>query len=323
MVGVALAAATSIGLIIVVRRALRSRGVIEHALQEALGSPTRLTSLGLGRWARILLWPFPWWPRRHVKRIRNLAYGPAGRDHLLDVYRPRRRPATGPILIHLHGGGFRTGSKVLDGQSLINRLVARGWVCVSANYRLGRRATFPDQLIDAKRVIAWVREHGHEYGGDPAQLSIAGSSAGGHLAATAALTAGDLRFQPGFETADTTVSAAIGLYAYPGPIDSRGPASSPHDHIASTAPPFLLAHGDRDTIVIVDDFRAFRDHLRTTSRRPVVSVELPGGHHDFDLFHSIRCEAVIDGIERFLVAVAGTPMSDSKESSRRETGPPG
>ena len=50
---------------------------------------------------------------------------------------------------------------------------------------------FPDHLIDAKRVIAWVREHGPEYGADPSKVFVAGSSAGGHLAALAALTPND------------------------------------------------------------------------------------------------------------------------------------
>jgi acetyl esterase/lipase len=70
-------------------------------------------------------------------------------------------------------------------------------------------------------VIAWVREHGHEYGADPAVVFVAGSSAGGHLAAMAALTPNDPAFQPGFEHADTSVTAATPLYGYYGPLDTN------------------------------------------------------------------------------------------------------
>ena len=82
-------------------------------------------------------------------------------------------------------------------------------------------------------------------------MFVAGSSAGAHLAAIAALTANDPTFQPGFEDADTTVAAAIGLYGYYGPVDrGRQPLpSSPLDYVDPDAPPFLIAHGDQDTYV--------------------------------------------------------------------------
>ena len=115
------------------------------------------------------------------------------------------------MLIHLHGGAFRSGRKSREARPLLYRLASQGWVCISANYRLSPAATFPDQLIDVKKVIVWAREHGPEYGADPAVVFVAGSSAGGHLAALAALTPNDPVFQPGFEGADTSVAAAISL----------------------------------------------------------------------------------------------------------------
>ena len=65
-------------------------------------------------------------------------------------------------------------------------------------------------------MLAWVREHGPEYGADPNVVFVAGSSAGGHLASMAALTANDRSLQPGFEHADTSVTAAVSLYGYYG-----------------------------------------------------------------------------------------------------------
>ena len=120
---------------------------------------------------------------------------------------------------------------------------------------------------------------------------------------TAALTADEPRFQPGFEAADTTVLAAIGLYGYYGPIATTGPPSSPHDYITAQAPPVAVIHGDRDTLVIVEDARAFVGDLQDRSESPVVYGELPGAQHGFDLFHSIRFEAVIDAIETFTESI--------------------
>jgi acetyl esterase/lipase len=316
----ALAAVTTVGLAMVVYRALRTRGIVDAALDAQFGPDRRARAArrsapaAARRWARILCWPFPWWFHVRIKRIRNLRYGPE-RVHRLDLYRARTQQAPGPVLVHFHGGAFRIGRKSLEARPLINRLAAHGWVCISANYRLGRHAQFPDHLLDAKQVIAWVREHAAEYGVDPAHIYIAGSSAGGHIAATAALTPNDARFQPGFEAVDTSVAGVVCLYPYPGEIATRGPASSPHDYISRAAPPFFIAHGANDTLVIREDVRAFVDHLRRVSAQPVVYAELVGGQHDFDLFHSIRFEAVIDGIEEFVVSAIGPARSAHRSSA--------
>jgi acetyl esterase/lipase len=314
LAGAGLAAAAALGLTVVVRRGLQTRAVVDAALTEALGGDVLGATPARRPWLRILVWPFPWLFRGDVVRIRNIAYGPGGRAHRLDVYRPRRQPPAGPILIHLHGGAFRRGDKLLDGHPLINRLVQHGWVCVSANYRLGKAATFPDQLVDVKRVIAWVRTHGREHGADPDRLVIAGSSAGAHLATIAGFTPNDGRFQPGFESLDTHLRAVVAMYPYTGPIATHGPPSSPHDYVTNRAPPLFLAHGHNDTLVIPEDSRAFAQHVQRTSRRPVAYAELPGGQHCFDLFHSLRCEAVIDGVTRFLAATAGATFPVGRPS---------
>ena len=63
-----------------------------------------------------------------------------------------------------------------------------------------------------KRALAWVKENIADYGGDPDFVAITGGSAGGHLTALAALTPNDPEWQPGFEDADTSVVAAVGIY---------------------------------------------------------------------------------------------------------------
>ncbi len=307
---VGVAALAALGLVVVARRALQARPVVERALTAGLGVswPSAIepeVGADLGRRAsllRIALWPFPWFPRPGaVERLANLSYGDAGRGNLLDVYRHRSRPSGAPALVYLHGGGYFSGRKEREGRPLIHRLASHGWVCISANYRLAPAATFPDQLIDLKRVIAWVREYGAEHGADPDLVFVAGSSAGGHMAALAALTPNDPTFQPGFEGADTSVIAAICLYAYLGNSYGQGTESSPGAHVRSDAPPFFLAQGDRDTYSprFVEIARGFVDELRSVSPNQVVYAELPGAQHAFDLVHSIRFETVVDGIEAF------------------------
>ncbi len=307
-VAVGVACVTFVGTPLLVRRSLAARPAVEQALDDGLGRRWRdEIAPRLGSpfrrslpWVRIVLAPIPVLHRR-VRRVRNLSYGDAGRRNLLDVYHHPARPAGAPVLIHLHGGGFRMGWKSLYSRALLVELARNGWVCISASYRLRPEAVFPDYLVDAKKVVAWARRHGEEYGADTSTVFVAGSSAGAHLAATAALTPNDATFQPGFEDADTSVAGAICFFGYYGPVDrGRQPLpSSPFDYVRPDAPPILVAHGEFDTLVPVEQARAFADRLSDVSTSPVVYVELPGGPHNFDLLHSIRFEILIDGIEEF------------------------
>jgi acetyl esterase/lipase len=313
---VAVAAATAAGLVLAALRGFRTRRVVDAALDDALGPGWRgaIYPALAGRlrrrrpYARILLAPFAV-RRSSVERIANVSYGDAGRWNLLDVYRHRARPSGSPTFVYLHGGGFSSGRKNREARALLYRLASQGWLCVSANYRLSPDAQFPDHLVDAKKVIAWVRTGGETYGADPSVVFVGGSSAGANLAATAALTPNEPRFQPGFEHVDTAVTAAVALYGYFGHYnrDSSEAPSSPASYVRRDAPPFFLAHGSHDTMVPVEDARAFVEILRSTSSGPVAYAELPGGQHAFDLFESLRFASVIDGIEAFAARIRSAP----------------
>jgi acetyl esterase/lipase len=210
------------------------------------------------------------------------------------------------------------GKKSREARALIYRLASQGWVCISANYRLRAPARSPEQLIDVKKLLAWVREHGHEYGADPAVVFVAGSSAGAHLAALAALTSNQPAFQPGFEGADTSMTAAI--------CPVRILRTPRHRR---TAP--LVAPGVRrnQRAALLRGARRSRharacqrrpqvvERLRGISSSPVVYAELPGAQHSFDLFHSIRFETVVDAIEAFAAWVRSRVV---READRHEQG---
>jgi acetyl esterase/lipase len=324
--GLGLAVLASAGLVVLRLRARGTGPAVERALSEGLGAGWRDdVDAGLAArlrrrqsLTRILLAPIVW--RHAVERVANIRYGPAGRRNLLDLYRHRSHPSACPTLIYLHGGAFRFGSKRFGARPLLYRLASHGWVCVSANYRLLPAARFPAPLIDVRKVIAWVREHGREYGADPTAIFLVGSSAGGHLASMAALTHNDPVFQPGFEGADASVAGAISLYGYYGPVASDWP--SPLAYVKTNAPPFFVVHGDQDTLVIVEDARRFVEQLRTTSSNPVAYAELPGAQHGFDLFRSRRFETVVGGIEAFAAWVRSTRTNAARGGTRDLDGEP-
>jgi len=286
---------TASGLVLIMWRGLLAGPTVARALVRDLGRG------GTNRRPppRTVFWPIPRRPA-DVQRIANISYGGAGRGNRLDLYRHCSSPDAAPVLIHFHGGHFRMGNKSREGRALLYRFASQGWVCISANYRLRRAGRFPASLIDAKRVIAWARQHAIDYGADPSLLVVAGSSAGAHLASMAALTANDPAFQPGFEPAETSVSAAVCLYGYYRNREPGGPLpSSPSAFVRASAPPFFVAHGHNDTLTPAAWAERFVDELRSVSMSPVVYACLPGGQHTFDLLDSVRFHHVIDGIETF------------------------
>jgi acetyl esterase/lipase len=244
------------------------------------------------------------------------------------VYTPRGGAQGAPVLLQIHGGAWVIGDKGQQGLPLMMHLAARGWVCVASNYRLSPRAKFPDHLVDCKLALRWVRQHIAEYGGNPDFVVVTGGSAGGHLAALVALTANRPEFQPGFEDADTSVSACVPFYGVYDVIEmferQGGPArgrqwfermvmgttladdrtaferASPISYVSEDAPPIFAVHGASDNLVPVSQARRFVERLRAKSKEPVVYAEVPGASHAFEIFHSVRAAYAVLGVERFL-----------------------
>ncbi len=333
--GLALAGASALGLAQVIRRSQQSRERLEDALVDGLGidyveqldappTPAELAT----PW-RHLARPFNF-THDGVRVIKDLPYSEAGKRGHLDIYLPAGEDAIAdaPVLLQVHGGAWSVGEKHHQGRPLMNQMAAQGWVCVAINYRLAPRDGWPAHIVDVKRAIAWIKEHVADYGGDPDYVVITGGSAGGHLAALAALTPGDPDFQPGFEEADTSVQAAVpfyGVYDFAGSTGLRnatemrdtflGPrvmqstwqdspdlyeAASPILRITPDAPDFFVLHGELDSLVSVDQARLFVAELRRTSKKSVVYAELPGAQHAFDVFHSIRSAHAVRAVDRYL-----------------------
>ena len=252
----------------------------------------------------------------------------AGRILDLDVYRPSLSADQRPALVYLHGGGWVVGDKRTQGLPLCNHLAALGWVCCNANYRLSPAATYPDQVVDAKAAIAWLRDHADGYGVDPSFVAIAGGSAGGHIAAMTALTPGDDALQPGFENKDTSVQAAVTFYgaydltnrlglhnpeflkkmigpyvikAFPESEPERFHAASPRDHVERVSQPWLVIQGGGDTLTPPIEAREFATALDGHSHAPVGYAEFPGAIHAFDIYYSPRALAAVELAARFLI----------------------
>jgi acetyl esterase/lipase len=211
--------------------------------------------------------------RPTCRRVPDLVYGevPGYRPLELDLYLP---PGDGPhpVIVHVHGGGWRRGSRRHPlpelGADFYDSLAAQGFAVAAIDYRLSGEALFPAPLEDVRTAVGWVRDHAASYGLDVGRVFCWGDSAGGHLALLAALTGtkvqGVVAWFPVTDLAGLPSDVAdAGGVPDPGP-ESRealllgAPAASvpdlarqasPVTHASADAPPVLLMHGAADDLV--------------------------------------------------------------------------
>ena len=320
----AAAAAGFAGLIVEGRRTGEE---IEPVLAPFLSPETiaaRPQSVHIGEYIPVLM------GQRNRTINRNISYGKHGWRNKMDVVLPRAE-STGPrpALLQIHGGGWILGNKQQQGLALLNHMAKQGWIGFNMNYRLAPKTKFPEQLIDCKSAVAWIREHADELGVDPDFIAVTGGSAGGYLTAMMALTANDPEFQPGFESSDTTVQAAVPFYGVYDLLDrnhamapgfdhflqtlvvgskmtsdeARWTRFSPIDRVHPDAPPMMILHGTVDTLVPVEQARPFAQAMKQTSDHAVLYAELAGANHAFDIFPSPRSVRTVEYVERFLDGV--------------------
>lgn len=119
-----------------------------------------------------------------LEAFENIPYLANGeRDQVLDIYRPTSAPPGPggyPIVLYIHGGGFRALSK--DTHWFMGLAFARaGYLVCNISYRLAPLHPFPAAPADACAAFAWVVRHAAAYGGDISRLVLAGESAGANL----------------------------------------------------------------------------------------------------------------------------------------------
>jgi acetyl esterase/lipase len=230
-----------------------------------------------------------------VKVEKDVVVGKGGDTDLhCDIYRPPAGTEKRMALVHFHGGGFARGSKdTLAGK--VMPITARGYVSITAQYRLSGVAKWPSQIDDAKTHIRWVRANAGSLGIDPQRIAIVGSSAGGHIAL---FTAGQ---------ADAELAACIAFYPQtdvkniaqalmpPGSDEAAINDASPIAHIKAGYPPTVIFHGLSDVTIPPENSQHLLQVLRD-ARVPSELHTFAGVPHEFDMHPEFAeaCAALID-----------------------------
>ena len=244
-----------------------------------------------------------------MRAIRDVAYVEGGHERQrLDLYLPAADDGSDsnaaspprPLLVWIHGGGWRQGSK--DRCPLVlNRLIAdeifsRGYAVASIGYRLTDAARFPAQVDDCRDAVRFLQDRAGEYGLDPDRVGLWGPSAGGHLVAMTGLADGDddlgiaavcdfygptdlVRFAE-----DSPRVAADGSPEHRllgGPVKERvalARRASPVTHVDADDPPFLIVHGTNDPLVPLTQSERLHEALRAAGVDSHLVVVDGGGH---------------------------------------------
>ena len=329
-----------------------SRAVVRRALAN---SPRRPLDIGrprddvAGSWWRTML-QAPFHPR-NVQVVSNIAYG-VHRRQVLDIWRTSRTPSDAPVIVYFHGGAWTFGDKREQGRPMLHEFVERGWVVVTSNYRLSPGNLWPAHMVDAKRVLGFVKKNIANYGGDPERIVVAGGSAGGHLAALLALGERDEWLSPDqADVTDWSVRGCVALYSV---LEMTGDEThwnglghglrillerrvvqlpyadhvelyeqmSPYHRIAPDSPPFLVVQGGNDTLVDVNVARGFVEKFRRVALAPIYYVELPLTQHAFDHTASPRTSSTLRAAVAFAESVTAPRRALSEELLANYQSPP-
>jgi acetyl esterase/lipase len=230
---------------------------------------------------------------------RDLAYGTHERQKL-DLYLPKGGDSV-PIVLWVHGGGWEGGSK--NGGNPALGLLSRGFAVASTNYRLSRHAPLPAQIHDVKAAVRFLRANAKKHGLDADRIGVAGASAGGHLVALLG-TGGDVKDldgDGGHKDASSRVQCVLDFF---GPTDlsrlspPRAPANpvtrllggstadkralvalgNPITHVTKDDPPFLIVHGDKDTLVPLSQSELLHEALKRAGVDSTLKVVPNAGH---------------------------------------------
>jgi acetyl esterase/lipase len=251
-----------------------------------------------------------------IETIPNLAYaGTESPRQQLDLFLPKKRSSDKPlpIIVFIHGGGWRQGDKN-GGMNWVAPYVSSGnYAGASIGYRLTDEAKWPAQIHDCKAAIRWLKAHAQEYNLDEHKIGVIGTSAGGHLVSMLG-TSGDvpsLEGKLGIHLEKTSrVSCVVNFFGpenfitmgkqpstidrqgtkdYPealllgGPIAERpneAREASPVTHVSTGDAPFFTAHGTKDPLVPF----AQGEELHTALRQagvPSLFQEMTDAGHGF------------------------------------------
>ncbi|MGO9601021.1 MAG: alpha/beta hydrolase fold domain-containing protein [Isosphaeraceae bacterium] len=262
-----------------------------------------------------------------VQIERNITYTLAdGRPEQLDVYVPGSSPPPGgwPVIVAIHGGGWRRFDKSQYGPRIASAFVHAGYAVVAPNYALSApgAATWPLNIQDLQDAIRWVRQSAGTFHFNSTRIAAMGESAGANLANLLGTSSGSsgsngsensaaveavVSFSAPTELASLYAESPLAgkavaqfLGGTPTAIPATYRAASPVDQVGANDPPTFLVHGADDPLVPPSQSQEMAAAL-TQAGVPNQLVLVPRGGHNLD-FPTMTSRSLLSQILEFLSA---------------------
>ena len=247
----------------------------------------------------------------NIEEIKNIEYKNInGKSLQLDIYKPKNLTKPAPLLVFIHGGGWKSGERA-DYKVYLVAFAKKGYLTATVSYRLIDEAPYPACAEDITDAVQWFFRNGEKYGYDPDRIALIGGSAGAHLALLAAY--GWKKPQPANDTTTVPagnhrIKAVVDIY---GPVDltteyarnhpvvtnflkhsySEAPElfqnASPKHYLDKNDTPTMILQGTSDELVRVsqsDHLKAQLDSLGV----PSVYYRLPLWPHTMDVVQRVN-----------------------------------
>lgn len=266
------------------------------------------------------------------KYLPDVVYAKYGEiERKLQIIVPQRDGYKFPLVIYVQGSAWRK-QDLYSAIPNLSHIAAKGYVVASVEIRDTDIAQFPAALEDVKCAIRFMRKNAEAYGVDPNRVAVWGNSSGGHLSLMTGLTIGEYNNGLYSDQSDE-VSAVVDFYGitdlltlgkYNDVLDHDAPdspeglfiggsvkdnvelakkASPQYQDLDKELPPFLIIHGDSDSIVHVNQgiemYKSLKEH-----GQKVLFYKVIGGEHGPGMWNP----QVLDVVEKFLSANLHRPI---------------
>ena len=246
-----------------------------------------------------------------IEEIKNIEYKNIDGNSLqLDIYKPKNLTKPAPLLVFIHGGGWKGGERA-DYLIYLLAFAKKGYITATVSYRLLKVAPYPACVEDISDAVQWFFRNGEKYGYDPDRIALIGGSAGGHLA----LLAGYGWKNPQAKKDSIPVAenkhhikAVVDIY---GPVDltteyarnqplvthfiahsyQEAPElyreASPIQYVSRNVPPTMILHGTSDTLVPISQSDLLKSKLDSLGV-PCVFYKVPLWPHTMDIVQRVN-----------------------------------
>jgi acetyl esterase/lipase len=240
------------------------------------------------------------------------------RELRISLLRPRQyfdydKKVIWPAIVWICGGAWTEMNRNVWIPEL-TWFAKKGYVVASVDYSVTARTRFPQQIVDIKEAIRFLRVHSDALSIDPNRIAVMGESAGGYLSALVGLTGNTRDYDLGTNL-DRSSKVQVAIPWYPAVDISTFPMTDflsdmlPPDFrkypdvsklVTKNAPPFMILHGTADTQVPISQSENLYDTLQKAGVESEIIILDNSEHAEASFIQTEIKELILEFLKKYL-----------------------